>query len=174
MRNRIYLRACRAMLVRRGDRAAADARRWRRLPVPGLPAEDGGTGRRASTIDRRHPLLRRSRKQQQIAVGIPENKISRTPGLTPERLKEHHTGGLKLEEERLDLPRRRDRKRSGKQLLTVSLARVDHRPLDASQVDARAVALDLRIERRLAISECDGEAQLAGKEFARRLDIGDE
>jgi hypothetical protein len=32
------------VLVRRGSRAAADADaiRWRRLPVPGLPAEDGG------------------------------------------------------------------------------------------------------------------------------------
>jgi hypothetical protein len=30
------------MLVRRGDRAAADAGRWRGLPVPGLFKEDGG------------------------------------------------------------------------------------------------------------------------------------
>jgi HAD superfamily hydrolase (TIGR01509 family) len=33
------------MLVRGGDRTVADAVRWRRLPVPGLPAQDGGTGR---------------------------------------------------------------------------------------------------------------------------------
>jgi HAD superfamily hydrolase (TIGR01509 family) len=31
------------MLVRGGNRAIADAIEWRRLPVPGLPAQDGGT-----------------------------------------------------------------------------------------------------------------------------------
>jgi hypothetical protein len=30
------------MLVRRGNRPAADAGRWQRLPVPGLFAEGGG------------------------------------------------------------------------------------------------------------------------------------
>jgi hypothetical protein len=30
------------MLVRRGNHAAADANRWRRLPVPGLFAQGGG------------------------------------------------------------------------------------------------------------------------------------
>jgi hypothetical protein len=30
------------MLVRGGNRAPADAGRWRGLPVPGLPAEGGG------------------------------------------------------------------------------------------------------------------------------------
>ena len=38
------------MLVRRGNRAAADARRWQRLPVPGLPAEGGGAGGRKGAV----------------------------------------------------------------------------------------------------------------------------
>src|SRR6266480_7502716 len=42
LRNGIHLRPGGNMLVRRGSRAAADAARWRRLPVPRLLAEDGG------------------------------------------------------------------------------------------------------------------------------------
>jgi hypothetical protein len=44
LRNGIYLRPVGTVLVRRGNRAAADANRPRRLPVPGLFAEDGGAG----------------------------------------------------------------------------------------------------------------------------------
>jgi len=33
------------MLVRRRNRAAADAGRWRGLPLPGVFEEDGGTSR---------------------------------------------------------------------------------------------------------------------------------
>src|SRR5712691_3348381 len=119
-------------------------------------------------------LLRRSRKQQQIAIRVRQNKISRAPGLALERLKKRYAGGLKLEEERFDFLRRRDGERGGQQLLTVSHAGIDHRLLDASQVDQRGIAPDLCIERRLAIGERDGEAELAGEEIARRLDIGDE
>jgi hypothetical protein len=42
LRNGIHLPPGGAVLVRRGNRAAADAGRWRGLPVPGLSAEDGG------------------------------------------------------------------------------------------------------------------------------------
>jgi hypothetical protein len=42
MRNGIHLQPRGAVLVRRGTRAPADAARWRRLPVPGVFAEDGG------------------------------------------------------------------------------------------------------------------------------------
>jgi hypothetical protein len=44
LRNGIHLRPGGIVLVRRGSGAAADAARWRRLPVPGLLAEDGGGG----------------------------------------------------------------------------------------------------------------------------------
>ena len=42
LRNGIHLRLGGIVLVRGGSGAAADAIRWRRLPLPGLPAEDGG------------------------------------------------------------------------------------------------------------------------------------
>jgi hypothetical protein len=42
LRNGIHLQSFRAVLVRRGNRPAADAARRRRLPVPGLPAQGGG------------------------------------------------------------------------------------------------------------------------------------
>jgi len=50
LRNRIHLQPGGAVLVRRGNRAAADAGRWRGLRVPELPAEDGGGKRRGSLI----------------------------------------------------------------------------------------------------------------------------
>jgi hypothetical protein len=46
MRNRIHLQPRGSVLVRRGNRPAADAIRRRRLPVPGLFAQEGGEGRR--------------------------------------------------------------------------------------------------------------------------------
>jgi hypothetical protein len=42
------------------------------------------------------------------------------------------------------------------------------------EVEEAAVALDLGVERRLAIDEDDGEAELLREEVAGRLDIGDE
>src|SRR5882672_7784405 len=42
LRNGIHLPSGGAVLVRRGNRAAADAGGGRGLPVPGLSAEDGG------------------------------------------------------------------------------------------------------------------------------------
>jgi hypothetical protein len=41
LRNRIYVQPVRTVLVRRGNRPAADAGRRRGLPVPGLLKEDG-------------------------------------------------------------------------------------------------------------------------------------
>jgi hypothetical protein len=43
VRNGIHLRSFGIVLVRRGNRAAADAGRKQRLPVPRLPAEARGT-----------------------------------------------------------------------------------------------------------------------------------
>jgi len=99
---------------------------------------------------------------------------SRAPGLALERLEKRHAGGLELEEQRLDFLRGRDGERGRQQLLTVSQFGIDHRLLDASQVDARGIAFDLRIKRRLAIGERNGEAEFAGEEIAGGLDIGDE
>jgi hypothetical protein len=42
LRNGIHLRPLGTVLVRGGNRAAADADGWRGLPVPGVFAEDGG------------------------------------------------------------------------------------------------------------------------------------
>jgi hypothetical protein len=42
LRNGIHLQPGGTVLVRRGNRAAADANRWWRLPVPGLFAQGGG------------------------------------------------------------------------------------------------------------------------------------
>src|SRR4051812_40561107 len=48
LRNRIHLQSFRGLLVRGRNRAPADAGRRRRLPVPGLFAQGGGTGGRES------------------------------------------------------------------------------------------------------------------------------
>jgi hypothetical protein len=52
LRQRIHLRPVRDMLVRRRNRAPADAGRGRRLPVPELPAEDDGATRRFAVMTR--------------------------------------------------------------------------------------------------------------------------
>lgn len=46
----IYLQPRRAVLVRRGSLPAADAGRWRRLPVPGLPAAGGARSQRVGNM----------------------------------------------------------------------------------------------------------------------------
>jgi hypothetical protein len=54
LRNGIHLRLGGIVLVRRGSGAAADAIRWRRLPVPRLLAEDGGKQSTILIVRRRH------------------------------------------------------------------------------------------------------------------------
>ena len=48
-------------------------------------------------------LLGRPRKQQQVAVGVFDNKVLRSPGFSSECLKERDAGGFEFEEQRLDL-----------------------------------------------------------------------
>jgi hypothetical protein len=50
-------------------------------------------------------LLRRACEQQQIAVGIPNDKVARAPGLALERLKEFGAGGPKLKKQGFDVLR---------------------------------------------------------------------
>jgi hypothetical protein len=56
MRNGIHLHAIRIMLVRGGNRAAADADRQRGLPVPRMPAQGSRTSfaRATSLMTERH------------------------------------------------------------------------------------------------------------------------
>src|ERR1700730_10616274 len=119
-------------------------------------------------------LLRRAREQQQIAVDVANDEVPRAPGLALDGLDERRAGGLKLEEKLRDFACRRHRERGRKQLLAIPLIRIDHRLFDAAQIEPRAVASDLRMERRLAIGEGGRKAELTCEEIARRLDIGDE
>src|SRR4051794_25113019 len=61
--------------------------------------------------DTMHHLLRRPGEQQQVAVGVLDDEISRAPRLLLERLKERHAHGLKLKKEVLDFLRGRDGER---------------------------------------------------------------
>jgi hypothetical protein len=63
LRNGVHLQPGGTVLVRRGSGAVADAARWRRLPVPRLPAEDGGGGKQPSILiaRRRHCEERKRR-----------------------------------------------------------------------------------------------------------------
>src|SRR5260221_2580133 len=45
LRHRVHLQPVGAVLVRGGGLSSADAIRWRRLPVPGLPAQEGSARR---------------------------------------------------------------------------------------------------------------------------------
>src|SRR5450631_1240012 len=126
-----------------------------------------GTSRNKPGMTKKCDLLGRSCEQQQITVRVLHNEISRAPGLALERLEERHAGGLKLEEQRLDFLRGRDGERGRQQLFSVPQFGIDHRLLEASQVDARHIAFDLRIKRRLAIGERNGEAEFSRKELAR-------
>src|SRR4051794_19989665 len=67
----------------------------------------------------RKALLCGCREQQQIAVGVVDNKISRAPGFALEFLVERHAGSLKFEEQRLDLFRGFDGECGRQQLLAV-------------------------------------------------------
>jgi hypothetical protein len=52
LRHGIHLQPVRTMLVRRGNRAAADAGLWRGLPVPGVFTEGGGSTAHTAAIAR--------------------------------------------------------------------------------------------------------------------------
>jgi hypothetical protein len=68
LRQGIHLWSVGIVLVLRGGGAAADAVRWRRLPVPGLPAEDGG-GNLDAAEDIEIPLvLRRDSNRSAIPL----------------------------------------------------------------------------------------------------------
>ena len=64
LRHGIYLQPVGAVLVRGGNRAAADAGRWRGLPVPGVFAEDGGgvIATRTAVILRCSPSVPRTQR----------------------------------------------------------------------------------------------------------------
>src|SRR5690242_8890739 len=91
-----------------------------------------------------------------------------------QRLMERHAGSLILQEERAQLGRAVEREGRRKQVLAFADVAYEHRLAHHSQVEPRAIALDLAIERRLAISEGHLEAELRRVEVARRLDVGDE
>jgi hypothetical protein len=61
MRNGIYLRAGRAVLVQGRNRAPADAAGWRGLRMPRLPAQGSGAGEREGVIGKNAPLQRSRR-----------------------------------------------------------------------------------------------------------------
>ena len=107
-----------------------------------------------------------ARNDVQTAIDVADDEISGAPGLALDGLEERSTRGLKLEEELRDFARRRNREGGRQQLLAIPLIRIDHRVFDAAQIEPRAVAPDLRIERRLAIGEANRKAELAGEKIA--------
>ena len=67
-----------------------------------------------------------------------------------------------------------DRHRSREQLLALADVADKNRLAHHAEIEPRDVALHLAVERRLAVGEDDAEAELAGEELARGLDVGDE
>ena len=133
------------------------------------------TGSSSSGFGRGFPAsVRRPGEQQQVAVRVLDDEIPGAPGLALERLVEFDAGGLKFEKELLDLVRRGDRHGGRQQALLVPQFRIDDRAVDAAQIERRAVALHLRVERRFAVHEHDREAELLREEVARRFDVGHE
>ena len=63
------------MLVRRGNRAPADAGRWRRLPVPGVLAEGGGSA----------GMTQRSRSGRSAAVALRGGALQTGPRFAASR-----------------------------------------------------------------------------------------
>src|SRR5205814_6075800 len=91
-----------------------------------------------------------------------------------ERLMERDAGRLELEKQKLNLGGGRDRDGGREQALAIAPLAIDHRPIDAAQVEPRAVTYDLSVERRFAMDERDRKAELVGEERARCRDVGDE
>src|SRR5882757_11247850 len=119
-------------------------------------------------------LRRRSREQQQVAVGIAHDEGARAPRFLLQGLLEIHAGRLVLDEKLTNLRRASDGHRGREKLLALANVAHEHRLADHAKVEPRIVALHLPVERRLAVGEDHLEAELRREERARRLDVGDE
>ena len=83
-------------------------------------------------------------------------------------------GGLEIQEQLLDLFRRFDGDRGGKQMLALPDVADEHRLADQPQRELRIVAPDLSVKGRIAMDEVDRKAELAREEITRRVDVGHE
>ena len=101
-------------------------------------------------------------------------KVLAPQGSFLQRLEERHARGLELEEQLLDLLVRIEPHVGRQQALAVPEAGSMTGCVHVLEVEEAAVALHLGVERRLAVDEDDGEAELLREEVAGRLDVGDE
>src|SRR5215831_9198894 len=133
------------------------------------PAHGGVCSAKDADLEVRAParLGSRAGEQQEIAVGIAHDEIARAPGLLLECLMERHARVLELQEELADFRGAVDGDRSGKQAFALADIAHEHRLAHHPEVEPGGAALDLAIERRLAVDEHDAETKLAGEEVAR-------
>ena len=116
-------------------------------------------------------LLRRTCKQDEIAVGIAYDESPSTPRFNPEWLCEHDAGVLVFEEKRLGVV---ESNRCGKQLIPLAKFRVEAALVDVAEVQPRPVAEYLSVERWFAVAEGQSESEFFRVELAGRREIRDE
>jgi hypothetical protein len=111
-----------------------------------------------------------TRKEDQVLIRIRDDKGSGAPRLLLECLMERESCSLIIQEKLFDLARGSNRDGSGKQTFALANIAREHRLANQPQVESCTVPHDLRIERRIAIDECDREAELASIKVAGTLD----
>src|SRR4051812_49318903 len=134
---------------------------------PAAACADGDGGDTSGSIGR-------TRKEDQIAIGIHDEEGSGAPRFRLQCLTKAHSCGLVNQKKLVDLVRGSDGDRGGEQMLTLPNIANEHGFANHSQIEPRMVARDLPVVRRIAIHERDREAQLFGKEIARCLDVGND
>jgi hypothetical protein len=112
-------------------------------------------------------------EEEEVLVWVGDDEGSGAPGCGLEGLIEGDARSLEIEKELFDFAGGGNCDGGGEKGLALANIAGEDGFADESQVDVGLVADDLGVEGRIAVGECDGEAEPGGVEVAGCLDIGD-
>jgi hypothetical protein len=111
-------------------------------------------------------------EEDKISIEIYDDEGCGTPGFLLEGLMEGYVQGLITQKELFDLVCAGDGDRSGEQAFAFPNVASEDGFVDVAEGEPCVVASDLCVKRWIAIDEIDGEAELAGIEITRCLNVG--
>jgi hypothetical protein len=112
-------------------------------------------------------LIRRRRKQNEVAVGVFHDESLGLPRLVPQRLVERNGCDLPSNEELLDLLCAAERDGSREQILLFTDASDEDGVFNKAQCKSDIVTAHLSVEWRITVDEIESETKFVGKELGR-------
>lgn len=120
-------------------------------------------------FDETATLFRGTGEEDEVAVRVFDDEGLGLPRLVPQKLRDGHACRLTREKELLDLVRAGKRDGGGEQGLAFADVLGKDWLVNGTQGQARIIAADLRVERRIAVDEIDDEATLCAGASGRTL-----